>query len=98
MPTYKLIGAKANETPDEVIIRCANNLVKAVLASGRSMHCTHKMSGIDIDFYASHPETIDVNSTISHWCVRGKTPLKITFAPHESELNQEYATEDTPCT
>ena len=36
----KLIGTKPGETPDQAIIRCANNLVKAVLASGRSLHST----------------------------------------------------------
>ena len=44
----KLIGTKPNETADETIIRCANNLVKAVLASGRSIHSTSGVSGVSV--------------------------------------------------
>ena len=93
MPTYKLIGTKPNETPDEAIIRCANNLVKAVLASGRSLHCTSGMSSLEIDFYSRHPEDIEVGNCLSNWYVRGKTPLKITFKPEEPEndLTQDDA-------
>jgi len=89
MPTYKLIGAKANETPDDAIIRCANNLIKAVLASGRSIHSTSGVSGVDVDFYDHRQDVITVENIISGWKIHGKTPLKITFAPDESELRQE---------
>ena len=93
MKTVKLIGTKPNETPDAAIIRCANNLVKAVLASGRSLHSTSKMSTIDINFYNFLPRDIEVSNCLSNWRVCGKTPLKITFKPEEPEndLTQDDA-------
>ena len=94
MPTYKLIGAKANETPDDAIIRCANNLIKAVLASGRSIHSTSGVSGIDVDFYDHRKHVITVENIMYGWKIYGQTPLKITFAPDKSKLQQE----DAPCT
>jgi hypothetical protein len=87
----KLIGTKPNETADETIIRCANNLVKAVLASGRSIHSTSGCSGLEITFYDHRKDDIVVENILSGWEVRGKTPLKITFAPEESELVQDDA-------
>lgn len=96
MGTYKLIGTKPNETPDETIIRCANNLVKAVLASGRSVCCTPGMSGFDVNFYNHLPLEIDVESTLSHWKVRGKAQVKVPFAPPdppEQDLSQDDAQE-----
>jgi hypothetical protein len=83
---YKLIGTKPNETPDQTIIRCANNLVKAVLAAGYSIHSTPGMSGIDVDFFKDHrPSDIRISSCISCWEIYGRTPLKITFKPKEPE-------------
>ena len=87
----KLIGTKPNETADETIIRCANNLVKAVLASGRSIHSTSGVSGVSVLFYAHRKGDIDVENILSGWQVRGKTPLKSTYAPEESELVQDDA-------
>ena len=87
----KLIGTKPNETADEAIIRCANNLVKAVLASGRSIHSTSGCSGLEITFYDHRKGDIVVKNILSGWQVWGKTPLKITFAPDESELVQDDA-------
>jgi len=90
---YKLIGTKPGETPDEAIIRCANNLVKAVLASGRSVHGTPGCSFFDVVFFNHCPNEINVFSTLQHWDVKGKTPLKITFAQKEPEndLTQDDA-------
>lgn len=87
----KLIGTKLNETADEAIIRCANNLVKATLASGRSIHSTSGCSGLEITFYDHRKGDIFVHNILSGWKVRGKTPLKITFRPDESELVQDDA-------
>ena len=93
MKTFKLIGTKPNETPDAAIIRCANNLVKAVLASGRSLHSTPGMSSLDINFYNRLPGDIKVSNCLSNWYVSGKTPLKITFKQEEPEndLTQDDA-------
>lgn len=90
----KLIGTKPNETADEAIVRCANNLVKAVLASGRSIHSTSGCSGLDIAFYDHIKGSIVVENILSGWKVCGKTPLKITFRPDESELVQDDAEGD----
>ena len=94
MSTYKLIGTKPGETADAAIIRCANNLVKAVLASGRSLHSTPGCSGFDVVFLNHCPNEIHVYSTLSHWEVKGATQLKITFAPPdgpENDLTQDEA-------
>ena len=95
MTTYKLIGTKPNETPDETIIRCANNLVKAVLASGRTLHSTPGVSGFDIDFYNHRPGDIRIQNICGGWNLWGKTPLKITFKPEVpvNDLTQDDAEE-----
>ena len=87
----KLINTKPNETADEAIVRCANNLVKAVLASGRSIHKTSGCSGLDITFYDHCPWEMQIENILSGWKVWGKTPLKITFRPDKSELVQDDA-------
>lgn len=87
----KLINTKPNETADEAIIRCANNLVKAVLASGRSIHKISGCSGLDITFFDHRPKDIFIENVIGRWKVQGVTPIKITFAPDKSELVQDEA-------
>ena len=91
----KLIGTKPGETPDEAIIRCANNLVKAVLASGRTLHSTSGISGFDVDMYSHCPGEIVVHNICGQWKVNGRTPLKITFKPEEpvNDLTQDDAEE-----
>jgi len=93
MKTFKLIGTKPNETPDEAIIRCANNLVKAVLASGRTLHSTSAKSGVDIDFFVHMPGKMRIENCLAGWELFGKTPLKITFNQEEPEndLTQDDA-------
>lgn len=88
MATYKLIGAKPNETPEETIIRCANNLIKAIIAAGYSLHSTSGVSGAEIKFFNIIPNKIRVANTLSNWSVEGKTPLKITFAPCPGEVQR----------
>lgn len=93
MPTYKLIGTKPNETADEAVIRCANNLVKAVLASGRSVCLTEGCSGFDV-FYRHTPSTIFVKNILSGWEVRGRAAVNVPFAPPkppEQDLTQDDA-------
>jgi len=91
----KLIGTKPGETPDQAITRCANNLVKAVLASGRSLHSTSGVSGFDVDMYRHRPGEIFVHNICSGWTIGGRTPLKITFEPEEpaNDLTQDDAEE-----
>lgn len=84
--TYKLIGTKPNETPDQAVIRCANNLVKAVIAAGYSLHSTSGLSGLDIHFFDHIPNKIFVANSLSGWEVNGTTQLKISFAPCPSEV------------
>lgn len=86
MAEYKLIGARENETKEEAIIRCANNLIKAVIAAGYSVHSTSDMSSVDIAFYSHIPDEIYVQNIMSHWSVRGKCPIKISFKPTDKEL------------
>jgi hypothetical protein len=77
------VKARKTETPDENIIRCANNLLKAVLKAGYSVHSTQGCSGFDVHFYDHMPNTIYVGNVCSNWEVKGYTPLKITFAEAE---------------
>ena len=97
MPTYKLIGTKPNETPDEAIIRCANNLVKAVLASGRPVegYPGIGMVGLDVSFYSHMPDKIFVALVSSKWELSGKTPLKVNSVLPEPENS---LTQDDACT
>ena len=93
----KLQNPPANETPDQRITRCANNLIKAVLASGRSIHSTPGVSSVDVDIYRHNPHRISVQSIISGWRVEGYTPLKITFAsepPDPETLNEDNGPEE----
>ena len=95
MKTFKLIGTKPNETPDAAIIRCANNLVKAVLASGRSLKSYPGVGvvGFEVSFFDHRPGEISVSDLASNLEVRGKSPLKMTFMPKEPEndLTQDDA-------
>ena len=95
MTTYKLIGTKPDETPNKAIIRCANNLVKAILASGRTLHSTSELSGFDVDFYKHSLGDIRVHNICGGWGLWGKSPLKITFKPEEpvNDLTQDDANE-----
>ena len=86
MAVYKLIGAKENETPEEAIIRCANNLVKAVLAAGYSLHSTSGMSGVEVCFYSHDPGKVTVQNILARWEIDGKCPIKISFKPTDEEL------------
>ena len=85
----KLIGTKQGESPDDTIIRCANNLAKAVLAAGYSLHSTSGVSLVEVYFFDHMPGEIKIENILSGWEVRGKTPLKITFATHKNELIQD---------
>ena len=86
MANYKLIGAKENETPEETVIRCANNLVKAVLAAGYSLHSTPGVSGLDVCVHSNSANEVKVQNILSHWEIRGKCPVKISFKPANEEL------------
>ena len=83
---YKLIGAKENETSEETIIRCANNLVKALLAGGYSLHSTSGVSGCEISIYNHCPNEIKVQNILSHWKLSGRCGVTITFKQDDNEL------------
>ncbi len=89
----KIMNAVPGETDDQRIIRCANNLIKAVLASGRSIHSSHGLSGLDVDIFDHDAHRINVKNILSGWEVQGRTPLKITFAPDPDELVEDDGTE-----
>ena len=95
MKTFKLIGTKPNETPDAAIIRCANNLVKAVLASGRPFKSYPGvgMVSLCVAFYDHIPEKVFVSHSASKWELYGKTTIKANFVPQEPEndLTQDDA-------
>lgn len=75
----KLQNSKPNETPDQRIIRCANNLLKAVVAGGYSLHSTSGVSGVDVKIYDHIPNKVDVHNVLSHWRVTGPVGFKVTF-------------------
>lgn len=84
---YKLIGSKENETPNETIIRCANNLTKALVAAGYNLHSIPGLSGFEVAFYDHVPGEIIINNTLSNWTIKGKCPIKISFKPTDKELS-----------
>lgn len=73
------MGAQKGETAEQAIIRCANNLVKAVIAGGYSLHETDNMSGLEINFYRCHQGEIRIENILSGWKIKGKTRLMVTF-------------------
>ena len=91
----KLIGTKAGETPDQTIIRCANNLVKAVIAARgmEALHSTSRVSSFDVSIYSHHPEDIIVQNILSEFRVEGRAAVKVTFRQEEPEndLTQDDA-------
>ncbi|MDO4945465.1 MAG: hypothetical protein Q4E74_09740 [Ruminococcus sp.] len=93
MIKYKLIGTKEGETPEQAIIRCANNLIKAVIAAGYSIHNTSEISGVEVKFYRDYEKEIMVNNVLSHWQLTGKATIKPTFRPSNNELELD---EETP--
>lgn len=91
----KLIGTKPGEWPEQTIIRCANNLVKAVIAARGmdALHSTSGRSGFEIDIYSHHPEDISVQNILSNFRVQGRAAVKVTFRQEEPEndLTQDDA-------
>lgn len=83
---YKLIGARENETPNETIIRCANNLTKALIAAGYNLHSTSGMSSFAVSFYSHCPNEIHIHNVLSNWRIEGRCPVKISFKPSGEEL------------
>ena len=94
MARYKLIGTKEGETPKQTIIRCANNLIKALLAAGYSIHSTDGISGIEVKFYKSHDKEIVVLNCLSNWEIRGKAAIKPTFRLSDDELELDEEAEN----
>jgi hypothetical protein len=89
----KLIGTKPGETPDQRIARCANNLLKAVVAAGYNLHSTPGVSGFDLDVY-SHTGEMHLNNICGGWRIRcGKPAIKVSFMPEENELTEDLADE-----
>lgn len=91
----KLIGTKPGETPDQRITRCANNLLKAVVAAGYTLHSSPCISGFDIDIY-SHSGEMKLNNICGGWCIPcGKPKIKVTFAQElpDNDLTEDLADE-----
>lgn len=76
---YKLIGAKENESADDTIIRCANNLLKALIAAGYDIYSTPDISGFDVAVYRCDPNNITVHNILAGWAVSGRCPVKVGF-------------------
>jgi len=94
MAKYKLIGTKEGETPEQTIIRCANNLIKAVLAAGYSIHSTNGISGVEIIFYNGYEKEITVANNLSNWRITGRAAIKPTFRPSDDELELDEETDN----
>lgn len=52
MQNVKIMNPVDGETPEQRVERCANNLLKAVLAAGADIRKTSAISGIDVDVFA----------------------------------------------
>ena len=64
----KLQNSKPGETPDERIVRCATNLMKAVIAAGYNVCSTDGISGFDVDVYKNYPDEIYIRNILS-WLI-----------------------------
>ena len=84
--TYKLVGARENETPNETVVRCANNLAKALIAAGYNLHQVPGLSGFEVAFFNQTPNEITIQNVLSNWNIKGKCPIKISFKPTDEEL------------
>jgi hypothetical protein len=85
----KLLNSRPGETPEQRIVRCANNLLKAVVAAGYSLHETSGASGLEITAYDHLPNEIHIWNILSGWSVRGRASMKITFRPSDDELKED---------
>ena len=54
MQNVKIMNPVDGETPEQRVERCANNLLKAVLAAGADIRKTSAISGICIDVFAAN--------------------------------------------
>ena len=89
----KLIGTKPGETPEQRITRCANNLLKAVVAAGYNLHSTPDISGFDLDVFSTSGEMC-LSNICGGWIIRcGKPAIKVSFMPEENELTEDLADE-----
>lgn len=80
MSNVKILNPVEGETNEQRIKRCANNLLKAVLAAGYDVRSTSGLSGIDLNIY-NHTGDMYVQNSLCHWEVNcGKPSVKVGFA------------------
>lgn len=72
------VEAEPVKTPEQRIIRCANDLLEAVIAAGYTLHRSDNVSGLDVDIFARDGH-LSVNNIMGDWRVRGATRMPITF-------------------
>lgn len=90
MPSYKLQNTKPGESPDEAVIRCANNLLKACLAAGHNICCsTGGISGVEVSVFRHIPDRIYVQNITAHTKIEGRAAVRVPFAPRPEHLEQD---------
>ena len=80
MSNVKIINPVEGETNEQRIKRCANNLLKALLAGGRDVRMTEGISGYYVNIF-NHTKHMTVENIIAGWTVECGTPsVKVEFA------------------
>ena len=90
MANVKIMNPVEGETSEQRIKRCANNLLKALLAGGYDVRKTEAISGFDVNIY-NHTRHMTVNNVACRWAVEcGWPTVKIEFADMYPKQKPEY--------
>ena len=80
MSNVKIINPVDGETNEKRINRCANNLLKALLAGGYDVRKTEGISGFNVNIF-NHTKHMTINNILAGWSVEcGNPSVKIEFA------------------
>lgn len=80
MSNVKIMNPVEGETNEQRIKRCANNLLKALLAGGYDVRKIAEISGFDVNVY-NHTKHMTVDNIICNWSIDCGVPsIKVEFA------------------
>lgn len=94
MSNVKIMNPVEGETNEQRIKRCANNLLKAILAGGYDVRQNEGYSGFDVNIF-KHTNHMTVDSIIGRWEIDCGVPsVKVEFANMVSpKYESEHLTE-----
>lgn len=96
MANVKIMNPVEGETNEQRIKRCANNLLKAVLAGGYDIRKTAAISGFDVDIF-SRTNELQIRNGITNVVIRcGRPSVSVKFADmFVPKYDDESLAEDT---